>query len=333
LLLLIFSPRLMAYVQSRDIDLQQHSYHFFLPLETGWRKTWPPNQDTELNCTVNQGELEALWPGSSATLRTLQLNPAPGDKVVAVCQLTGVGDPQPVTLQVLDPYAPGGLGGRMMQRVEVDGVEVFSQDIAQQPGSGWANIPLGNVGTGTNKKVVIEVKAINPEPNAEWAYNSRTEFRLARSPSAFHLATGRPATQSSTLNDYTTSSARVAVDGTTDGQFFNGSVTHTNREANAWWQVDLGASVPIGSIVIWNRTDCCSDRLNDYWVFVSDTAFSPADTPATLKDRTGTWSCHQTAVPHPSATITPNGARGRYVRVQLSGTNHLSLAEVQVFGK
>src|SRR5207253_2152831 len=34
---------------------------------------------------------------------------------------------------------------------------------------------------------------------------------------------------------------------------------------------------------------------------------------------------------NPSTTITLN-AQGRYVRVQLSGTNYLSLAEVQVFG-
>jgi hypothetical protein len=82
--------------------------------------------------------------------------------------------------------------------------------------------------------------------------------------------------------------------------FYNGSVTATNQDPNAWWEVDLLASVPIGSIAIWNRADCCSERLDDYWFFVSDTPFSPTDTPATLKSRVGTWSSHQTAAPHPS---------------------------------
>jgi hypothetical protein len=144
-----------------------------------------------------------------------------------------------------------------------------------------------------------------------------------------NLAQGRTATQSSTYGP--TTGASNAVDGNTDGSYWDGSITHTNLDANAWWQVDLGASAAVGSISIWNRTDCCPQRLNDYWVFGSDTPFGPSDTPATLQSRAGTWSSHQTGYPNPSTTITLN-ATGRYVRVQLSGTNYLSLAEVQVYG-
>jgi hypothetical protein len=72
--------------------------------------------------------------------------------------------------------------------------------------------------------------------------------------------------------------------------------------------------------------------LSDYWVFVSDTPFAPTDTPATLQVRPSTWSNHQTTYPSPSTAIPSNNVQGRYVRVQLSGTNFLSLAEVQVFG-
>lgn len=145
------------------------------------------------------------------------------------------------------------------------------------------------------------------------------------------LALGKTAAQSSTLTGYGAAAASQAVDGNTDGNFYDGSVSHTNQEAYAWWQVDLGSSAAVSSIVIWNRTDCCSTRLSDYWIFVSDTPFAPTDTPATLQGRAGTWSSHQTTSPNPSSTIAVN-ATGRYVRVQLSGTNYLSLAEVQVFG-
>jgi hypothetical protein len=148
-----------------------------------------------------------------------------------------------------------------------------------------------------------------------------------------HLAFGKPTAQSSTVTGYPTAPAQSAVDGKTGGNFFDGSVTHTNPDVHAWWQVDLQKSAPIGDIVIWNRTDCCSDRLNDYWVFVSNAPFTPADTPATLKDRPGTWSSHQIAAPDPSTRIKTNGASARYVRVQLNGANSLSLAEVQVFAK
>jgi hypothetical protein len=146
-----------------------------------------------------------------------------------------------------------------------------------------------------------------------------------------NLAQGKSATQSSTLLGFATTGASRAVDGNTDGNFFNGSVTHTNLETNPWWQVDLGVSAIVNSVAIWNRTDCCSDRLSDYWVFVSDTPFGPADTPATLQNRVGTFSSHQTTAPN-SSTVNAAGTQGRYVRVQLAGANYLSLAEVQVIG-
>jgi RHS repeat-associated protein len=149
-------------------------------------------------------------------------------------------------------------------------------------------------------------------------------------PNVTNVSPGKTATQSSTLAGYSSGVAASAVDGRTDGNYFNGSVTHTNLDSYAWWQVDLGASASISSVTIWNRTDCCMDRLGDYWVFVSDTPFGSSDTPATLANRAGTWSSHQTNYPNPSTTVSPN-APGRYVRVQLSGSNYLSLAEVQVF--
>ncbi len=142
------------------------------------------------------------------------------------------------------------------------------------------------------------------------------------------LAKSQPATQSSTLPG--SPPAGVAVDGNTDGNYFDGSVTATNLDSNAWWQVDLGASNAISSVVVWNRTDCCASRLGDYWVFVSNTPFQNTDTPAILQNRAGTFASHQTTAPNPSTSIAVNTA-GRYVRIQLSSPNYLSLAEVQVF--
>ncbi|MBZ5590850.1 MAG: discoidin domain-containing protein [Acidobacteriia bacterium] len=142
------------------------------------------------------------------------------------------------------------------------------------------------------------------------------------------LAVGKKATQSSAG----LAPASYAVDGNTDGNFNDHSVSSTGNNANAWWQVDLGASVSISSITIWNRTDSGQTLLNDYWVFVSNTPFAATDKPATLSKRAATWSSHQTTVPSPSATINA-GVQGRYVRVQLTGTNYLNMAEVQVMGQ
>jgi len=145
------------------------------------------------------------------------------------------------------------------------------------------------------------------------------------------LALNQVATQSSTHKvGYT--DASKAVDGDTDGNYGDWSVSVTNLDQNAWWEVDLGTSVTISSIAIWNRTDCCGDRLSDYWVFVSNTPFLPTDTPTTLGSNSAIWNNHQTVQPNPNTTITVGGVSGRYVRVQLTGANYLQLAEVQVFG-
>jgi RHS repeat-associated protein len=183
---------------------------------------------------------------------------------------------------------------------------------------------------GTNNgKISSQTDAISGE-TVSYAYDSLNRLVSAQVPNT-NLAQGKTATQSSTLSGYSTDGPSSAVDGNTDGNFFDGSVTHTNDDANAWWQVDLGSSQWVSTINIYGRTDCCSDRLSDYWVFVSDQPFLATDTPATLQNRAGTWNNHQTTYPNPSTAITV-GAEGRYVRVQLSGTNYLSLAEVQVWG-
>jgi len=58
--------------------------------------------------------------------------------------------------------------------------------------------------------------------------------------------------------------ASRAIDGNTDGNWNNGSVTHTNSTTNAWWQVDFGQTRSIDKVVIWNRTDNAQDRLDGY---------------------------------------------------------------------
>ncbi|WP_309111189.1 alpha-L-fucosidase [Saccharothrix sp.] len=144
-----------------------------------------------------------------------------------------------------------------------------------------------------------------------------------------NLAVGKPATQSSTLQ--AGSEADKAVDWDTSGAFGNGSVTHTAAQGtNPWWQVDLGSSQRVGAIRLWNRTDCCSDRLRDFYVFTSDTPFTSND-PQVTKNQSGVWNTYRASTFTGSLTL-PVGRSARYVRVQLVGSDRpLSLAEVQVY--
>src|SRR5690606_29953145 len=81
-----------------------------------------------------------------------------------------------------------------------------------------------------------------------------------------NLAYGKPATQSSTVLGGDPSRA---VDGNTDGNWSSNSVTHTADGLSEWWMVDLEAAVNIGYVVLFNRTDCCAERLHDFVVRVS----------------------------------------------------------------
>ncbi|WP_439627918.1 PVC-type heme-binding CxxCH protein [Gemmata sp.] len=77
------------------------------------------------------------------------------------------------------------------------------------------------------------------------------------------------ATQSSTSNN---AGAGKAIDGNRSGAFADGGQTHTQEGTDdPWWEVDLGADLPIEKIVVWNRTDGnLNTRLKDFTVRVLD---------------------------------------------------------------
>jgi len=121
-----------------------------------------------------------------------------------------------------------------------------------------------------------------------------------------NIAAGRPVTQSSTYSNVANPIAEKAVDGNTDGNFANASVTHTNAELQPWWQLDLGSSVPIQAIELWNRTDCCGTRLSNFYVFVSDAPFASSTVTGTLAQAgvtNYTAGSSGFAFPNPSGTL------------------------------
>lgn len=124
--------------------------------------------------------------------------------------------------------------------------------------------------------------------------------------------------------------ASRAIDGNTNGRYNDNSVTHTNNESNAWWELDLGHSAYLESVRLWNRSDCCSERLSDFYLLVSEQPFASHDLAATLAQPGVIAQRHRAAAAN--QTDFDIGAEGRYVRVQLAGRNALQLAEVQVFG-
>jgi hypothetical protein len=133
-----------------------------------------------------------------------------------------------------------------------------------------------------------------------------------------NLARGKPARQSSTAHD---GQAARATDGRTDGAYQAGSVTRTAWGAG-WLDVDLGAPVALGAVIVHNRTDCCGERLKDARV---ELAAEPCATPKPLASRVIT-------VPQPKTVLDFTGTPpARYLCVRHTREEFLSVAELEAY--
>jgi hypothetical protein len=97
---------------------------------------------------------------------------------------------------------------------------------------------------------------------------------------------GKPTAQSSTIHD---GAASRAVDGNTNGKYADGSCTHTQAGGDEWWRVDLKYEYEIESVSLYNRVDCCGDRLIGVQVSVSE------------NDQKHSWQLCGAAAPAPPA--------------------------------
>lgn len=167
--LFVFGPKLMEQVMARDVELQR-TYRFTLV---------GPGHSGRLACVVERGRLSALAP-TGADLETLDAIPSPGETAEAVCRLTGSGPPVPLAIRLHDTYAPGGQPDRMRQRVVVDGAEVFDHDLGAEPGAGPADIPVGAVGEGTDRQVLVQLVAVQPDPGTAWGRAAVTKIEIVQ---------------------------------------------------------------------------------------------------------------------------------------------------------
>ncbi|KAM6445865.1 LOW QUALITY PROTEIN: ATP-dependent DNA helicase Q4 [Rhynochetos jubatus] len=142
-------------------------------------------------------------------------------------------------------------------------------------------------------------------------------------PGAPNVAREQRATQSSTSTG--SGAASNAVDGNRDGVWHRGSCSHTRRELEPWWSVDLGGRRVVAAVVVKNRQDCCWRRLRGARVHVGDApAERGRDNPicGTITD----------AGPGSLSTVCCHGLPGRYVTVTIPGREErLALCEVEVY--
>jgi hypothetical protein len=113
-----------------------------------------------------------------------------------------------------------------------------------------------------------------------------------------------------------------AVDGHPNGNFSSGSVTQTARQTNPEWHVVICPG-QIENIMIFNRTDCCSDRLQGANLWFRRYATHEWEHVTTLETSASSYS------------VQVGATRGTWeeVAIVLDGQARiLSLAEVYVSG-
>lgn len=135
---------------------------------------------------------------------------------------------------------------------------------------------------------------------------------------AENIAWKKQASQSSTAYG---GDANRALDGNTNNTYSQNSITHTNFENKAWWQVDLGRSEQIGFVRLFNRGDGeVAKRLSNFDVILYNDK-SKEVSKQYIKQLTSN-----------QLDVQFNGQLGRYIRIQLRHEHQaLSLAEVEVF--
>lgn len=157
-----------------------------------------------------------------------------------------------------------------------------------------------------------------------------TKYYIFRAPTPNKgvLSVGKP---SSWKNPSASFNQARGNDGKTSGEWGDGSVCESGAGPEQYWQVDLQAISPlIETVDIWNRTDCCDDRTINFYVFISEVPF------------TGTSVAESLAQPGVKAFYTPGKAgrptkittnvAGRYIRLQNTGGQSLTLAELTATG-
>jgi hypothetical protein len=107
------------------------------------------------------------------------------------------------------------------------------------------------------------------------------------------------------------------------------SIAHTLSEVNPWIQIDLGASMPVSSIKLYNRIGCpkCVGRLNKFRVYLTDA-------PVGSGYPTGHIYENSSVVPDGGVINIPISGKGRYVRLVANNVpaTYLHLTEIHVWG-
>ena len=123
------------------------------------------------------------------------------------------------------------------------------------------------------------------------------------------------------------------MDGIRNGNVYAGSCTHTDdsgKDVRPYWFVDLEDECSVDEVVVYNRKDCCSERLTGIKVYLGKNA--PVTWASDLNKEVFCGERTQSTYGVSKFAISCNNKNGRFVSI-LKPTDSLVLCEVEIFGK
>jgi hypothetical protein len=126
--------------------------------------------------------------------------------------------------------------------------------------------------------------------------------------------------------------AKRAVDGNVGPEWTKNTCTMTKKEEDPYWYIDLEKEAAISKVTVWNRGDCCGERLRGFEVRVGDN--DPSGGKYASNPQCGTT--HWMDAPDTGGgehSVDCDEKTGRYVTIVLPGKDRvLTLCEVRING-
>ncbi|XP_056655265.1 uncharacterized protein LOC103103854 isoform X3 [Monodelphis domestica] len=154
---------------------------------------------------------------------------------------------------------------------------------------------------------------------------------LPKSPTDIHkpigvnIALGKFTYQSSTF--HSTGLSGKAVDGNEDSDFYKNSCTHTNKDFEPWWMVDLTSKFIVDNVTVIPRGDRCVGTMAKYEITIGDSKENGGKSNPRCGDKVN-------ISPGEKHIFKCYGMQGRFITVTMPKVKEfLSLCEVEVFGE
>lgn len=201
----------------------------------------------------------------------------------------------------------------------------------------WADVLFRISDPGFNNQFVSQVWIADRIPAGGQPFTANDEWRFRTEPFApFNFS------DMSTRYNPSVWGPDRGNDDNADGNINNSSVFHTSNTTNStsvtvgpgllqlgtggeYWWVDMNSTRTVRKVVLYNRTDCCMDRLSHFRINYFDAA-------------TNKWkvaSDQSNTITGPANAVIPiefSAVNTRYIMVQKTDNNYLHLAEVDVIG-